>query len=116
MTTAVPGESTTTVPGVVPPPTIEPTGLGTDPALDELAQFCFDGDLQACDDLWRDSDEGTSYHDYGDTCAGRQPLGTGTWCVDAFAGGSHDVDDDPAPGPTSTVARRRRPYQRRRRR
>ena len=33
------------------------------------------------------ADPGTPYRSYGDTCAGRQPEGTGTWCVDAFGAG-----------------------------
>ena len=73
-----------TEPGTVPAPTMEPTGLGDDPTLDALAQSCFDGDLAACDDLYRGSDPGTPYRSYGDTCAGRQSEGAGIWCVDAF--------------------------------
>ena len=42
------------------------------------------------------ADPGTPYRSYGDTCAGRQPEGTGTWCVDAFAAGA-------APSVTETV-------------
>ena len=61
------------VPASVPPPTLEPTGLGTDPALDALAQSCYDGDLAACDDLWRDSEPDSAYRNFADTCAGRQP-------------------------------------------
>jgi hypothetical protein len=92
-TTTVPGAPTTTpgidttqpaLPGTVPPPTQEPTGLGTDPALDALAESCFDGDLAACDDLFRTAPPDTPYRAYGDTCAGRQPENTGIWCTDAF--------------------------------
>ena len=60
-----------------------PTGLGDDPAMDALAQDCFDGDMQACDDLFMQSPAGSEYEDYGDTCAGRQPDG-GTFCTLAF--------------------------------
>jgi len=87
----VPPPSTTNPPttlagGELPPATVEPTGLGDDPELDALAQACYDGDLQSCDDLWRQSDIDTAYHDYADTCAGRQDAGTLRWCVDAFPG------------------------------
>ncbi len=75
---------TQTPPGAIPPPTLEPTGLGTDPALDALAQSCYDGDMAACDDLWRDSEAGSTYRNFGDTCAGRQPENSGKWCEDAF--------------------------------
>jgi hypothetical protein len=79
------GPAETAVPGAIPPPTLEPTGLGTDPALDQLAQSCYDGDMAACDDLWRDSEAGSDYRNFGDTCAGRQRSNSGTWCEDAFA-------------------------------
>jgi hypothetical protein len=86
VTTSPPPTSvTTSTPGAIPPPTLEPTGLGTDPGLDELAQSCYDGDMAACDDLWRESDAGSDYRDFGDTCAGRQPSNSGSWCEDAFA-------------------------------
>jgi hypothetical protein len=45
--------------------------------MDELAEGCFDGDMQACDDLFLRSPSGSAYEDYGDTCAGRQALGGG---------------------------------------
>lgn len=88
-TLPVPGGSTlppSTVVGAIPPATQQPTGLGTNPTLDALAQQCFDGDMVACDELYRQSDAELelSYRDYGDTCAGRQPLGTGRWCESSF--------------------------------
>ena len=75
-----------TVPGAIPPPTMLPTGLGTDPALDALAQACYDGDMASCDELYRESDddEDPLYREFADTCAGRQPTGTGQWCEAAF--------------------------------
>ncbi len=88
--------------GDIPAPTLEPTGLGDDPTLDELAQSCFDGDLTACDDLYRDADPGTPYRDYGDTCAGRQEPASGTWCVDAF--GPTDTSLPTSEEPTMTTA------------
>jgi hypothetical protein len=104
-TTAVPGETTSTVAGTVPAPTLQPTGLGDDPTLDALAQSCYDGVLEACDNLWRDSAEGSAYRNFGDTCAGRQPPNTGTWCVDAFLGGATTttmfaIPTTTMPGPT----------------
>lgn len=66
-----------------PPATLQPTGLGDDPAMDELAQECFDGDMQSCDDLFMQSDSGSTYEDYGDTCAGRQSSGGG-FCTLVF--------------------------------
>jgi hypothetical protein len=89
---------TQTPPGAIPPPTLEPTGLGTDPALDALAQSCYDGDMAACDDLWRDSEAGSDYRNFGDTCAGRQPDNSGKWCEDAFV-----VDGTTTPS-TDTLA------------
>ena len=86
--------ATTIVPGVVPPPTLQPTGLGDDAALNALAQACYDGDLASCDDLWRQSELGAPYKDFGDTCAGRQPPNTSVWCVDAFGA---------ATGPSTTA-------------
>ncbi len=80
--------ATTVAPGVVPPPTLQPTGLGDDAALNTLAQACYDGDLASCDDLWRQSELGSPYKDFGDTCAGRQPPNTSVWCVDAFGAGA----------------------------
>lgn len=71
-------------PGEIPEPTEEPDGLGDEPAYDAAAQDCYDGSMQACDDLYRDADLGSDYERYGDTCAGRQEPRTGRLCVDAF--------------------------------
>src|SRR5690606_16856796 len=38
--------------GELPPPTLEPTGLGDDPELDALAEECYQGDMGACDELY----------------------------------------------------------------
>jgi len=77
---------------------MQPTGLGTDPALDALAQACFDGDLAACDELWRQTTPTSPYRVFADTCAGRQPSGTGVFCVDAFTPPTTDSG-----APTTTV-------------
>ncbi|MGY1843035.1 hypothetical protein [Modestobacter sp. SYSU DS0875] len=50
---------------------VPPDGLGDDPVLDGLAQQCFDGDLQACDDLYQEALLQPGYGDYGLTCGGR---------------------------------------------
>lgn len=41
--------------------------------------------MSACDELYRRSPTGSDDQRYGDTCANRQPEGTGRWCVDSFA-------------------------------
>jgi hypothetical protein len=50
---------------------IAPQALGDDPALDRYAQDCFEGDLQACDDLYWLSSPMTGYEQYAVTCGGR---------------------------------------------
>lgn len=64
----------------------EPEGLGGDAELDEYAEDCHDGDMQACDDLYRESPSDSAYELYGGTCAGRQPNADASvvFCVDAF--------------------------------
>lgn len=70
--------------GSIPPPTEEPEGLGGDPQLDALAQACYEGELGACDELYRASPAGSDYETYGDTCAGRQPPHTLRYCTTTF--------------------------------
>jgi len=67
-----------------PAATAEAAGLGNDPTLDRLAGSCRAGDMQACDDLYDRSAVDSAYEQYGDTCAGRQPEGTGTYCTEVF--------------------------------
>jgi hypothetical protein len=74
----------TTVPDLIPPPTQEPGGLGTDAALDELAQECYGAEMQSCDDLYERAPADSEYEAYGDTCAGRQPEHTRRYCSDVF--------------------------------
>jgi hypothetical protein len=74
----------TTVPDQIPPPTQEPDGLGTDADLDELAQECYDAEMQSCDDLYERAPAESEYEAYGDTCAGRQPEHTRRYCTDVF--------------------------------
>ncbi len=71
-------------PGSIPPATQTPEGLGDDSELDALARACYDGDMDACDQLYGQSDEGSDYETYGDTCAGRQDRGTGQYCRESF--------------------------------
>jgi len=76
--------SDSTAPGEIPPPTQEPDGLGDDSELDALAQDCYDGDMQACDDLYEEAPAGSEYRTFGDTCAGRQPALTQRFCINTF--------------------------------
>jgi len=70
----------------VPHATLSPEHLVSDPALDRLARRCFDGEMQACDDLFADAASNSLYESYGDTCAGRQEPGTDIYCTAAFPG------------------------------
>jgi hypothetical protein len=72
---------------VLPPATRQPTGLGTDPALDGEAAGCSTGDMTACVQLYLESYRDPAlarYTAYGDTCAGRQPAGTLRLCTASF--------------------------------
>jgi len=65
----------------------EPTPVpGDDSALPSLAQRCFDGDMGACDELFRLSPVGSEYESYGNTCGGRVPVADvrQRLCVDIF--------------------------------
>ena len=44
---------------------------GPDPVLDAYAQGCFEGDYQACDDLFFESPPLSDYEQYGGSCGGR---------------------------------------------
>ncbi len=74
-----------TSPESVPAASEEPAGLGDDPELDELAEACFDGALIACDELYAISEIDSDYESYGDTCEGRQDVGSQRFCS-AMAG------------------------------
>jgi hypothetical protein len=70
-------------------PDAQPLELGSadgdgDDERDALAESCRAGDMQACDDLYEDSLEGSAYEVYGDTCAGRRPPRSIGYCVDTF--------------------------------
>ncbi|MDT0278395.1 hypothetical protein [Blastococcus goldschmidtiae] len=70
----------------IPAATSEPEGLGDDPELDDYAEECHGGDMEACDDLYRESPEYSAYELYGGTCAGRQSNSDAqeVYCVEAF--------------------------------
>jgi hypothetical protein len=72
--------STHTIPEAAAPP----DGLGDDPALDDLAQACYEGAMESCDELYTEAELGSEYERYGDTCAGRQPEGTEQYCTASF--------------------------------
>ncbi len=79
-----------TLPSVAQPsgpvsPGQPPSDLGNDAALDTLAAACYAGDMSECDNLFLQAVFGSDYQTYGDTCAGRQPAGTGQLCTDVFA-------------------------------
>ncbi|CAA9265710.1 MAG: hypothetical protein AVDCRST_MAG57-3135 [uncultured Blastococcus sp.] len=63
------------------PPT-PPVDLGSDPIMDGYAQLCFEGDLQACDDLYTDSPPMSLYERYATTCGGRVKEYTAAVCTD----------------------------------
>ena len=99
------GQPTVTISAATPPASQQPIGLGDDPTLNAFAQSCFDGDMASCDRLYENSPAGSLYEQYADTCAGRQSLGTGRYCVEAFPGGSVPTTTVPVSGPApSTVA------------
>jgi hypothetical protein len=72
----------------------EPAAYGTygsDPALDRLQDRCADGDMSACDTLFTDSPLDSEYEDFGDSCGGRQAIGTGAWCAEGGPGLSDEL-------------------------
>lgn len=62
----------------------EPPSLD-DPELDALAQECFEGSGEACDDLFFQTDAGSPEEEYGNTCGGRFDESPG-FCSDAIGG------------------------------
>jgi hypothetical protein len=63
------------------PPT-EPGELGPDPVLNDYADSCFAGDLQACDDLYYEAPPLSDYEEYGVTCGGRIKAYMAQYCTD----------------------------------
>jgi hypothetical protein len=63
-------------------PATEPGDLGPDPVLDDYADSCFDGDLQACDNLYYEAPPMSDYEEYAGTCGGRVKLYAVMSCID----------------------------------
>jgi len=57
---------------------------GDNATLDALWDACTAEDWQACDDLYLDSDVGSEYEAYGDTCGNKYLAGTQDYCVDVM--------------------------------
>jgi len=57
---------------------------GDDPYFDGLWDLCTAEDWQACDDLYLESDVGSGYEAYGDTCGNKYAAGTTDFCVDVM--------------------------------
>jgi hypothetical protein len=74
--------------GALPPGEVEqsdpvaPGDLGPDPVLDQYAQSCFAGDLQACDDLFFASPPLSAYEEYASSCGGRVKVYSVMACTD----------------------------------
>lgn len=66
---------------IITPPEPVPADIAAEFAA--LAQSCFDGDMVACDDLFRQTPAGSVDEAYGDLCGGRVP-DTDAFCVDIF--------------------------------
>jgi hypothetical protein len=87
-----------------------PQDYGDDARLDALWDDCEEGDFQACDDLYNDSEYGSAYEDFGDTCGERNtPQG---YCVDIYGEGDDLIpaepeetfgSDAPPPGEDATL-------------
>jgi hypothetical protein len=61
------------------PPAAPPTG---DAQFDDLADECFQGDMDACDELYQETPVGSDYEAYGDTCGARIDQSFGYYCTD----------------------------------
>src|SRR3546814_19793252 len=69
---------------------------GSDPELDELWDACEDGDWEACDALYMQSDVGSEYEEFGDNCGNRnEPAGP---CVHEQGSGGGTARGLPHPG------------------
>lgn len=76
---------------------------GDNAYLDGLYDRCADGDWEACDDLYRESNPASEYRAFGDTCGGAWESGTTTYCVDAMTGGGDDEGDPGEEDPGTVV-------------
>jgi hypothetical protein len=59
-------------------PTDPPTGQAE---FDDLADDCYQGEMQACDELYNVTPPGSEYEEYGDTCGGRWPTSARPSCT-----------------------------------
>jgi len=57
---------------------------GADAELDVLTTSCDEGDLPACDELYRLAPVGSVYERFGDTCGNRLPGGMSFYCSSVF--------------------------------
>jgi hypothetical protein len=106
-TAAEPATTPPAAPTPAPAPTQEPPGPGANAALDQLAVACFNGSMQSCDDLYeaaRQDPANQAYIAYGDTCAGRQPAGTGVLCARVFLDGPALGQPVPTAAPTTAAS------------
>ncbi|MDO5495463.1 MAG: hypothetical protein Q4G64_07110 [bacterium] len=58
-----------------------------DPALERLSQACLGGDMEACDDLFDLTDEGSTFYEIGASCGRTQPVTYPEYCNPA-----HEVE------------------------
>ena len=65
--------NTETNPGYAGCLAIHVFGYGDDPELDQLYDWCKEGDLGECDNLYRAAPYGTDYRHFGETCGATRP-------------------------------------------
>jgi len=70
--------------GAVDPSNTSGNNYGDNAYLDGLWDSCTAEDWQACDDLYLQSDVGSGYEAYGDTCGTKYTAGTTDYCVDVM--------------------------------
>src|SRR5665648_935491 len=70
--------------GAVDPHNTSGNNYGDNAYLDGLWDSCTAEDWQACDDLYLQSDVGSGYKAYGDTCGNKYVAGTQDYCVDVM--------------------------------
>jgi len=70
--------------GAVDPNNTSGNNYGDNAYLDGLWDSCTAEDWQACDDLYLQSDVGSGYKAYGDTCGNKYVAGTQDYCVDVM--------------------------------
>jgi hypothetical protein len=63
-----------------------PYSYGDDPQLDKLYDSCEQGSMQACDDLFEQSPEGSDYERFGLTCGERPDASTKLYCTEQDLG------------------------------